>query len=229
MLRTLLIFAVLMSAKTFSRVFYRHHLRWIGETPEDPWADLRLVVLLNHTSLFEWLFAGPVPNRFLWRTARHAVIPVADKTLKRPVVGTFFRMVGQNVVSVTRKPDESWRQLLQRVDPKGMVIILPEGRMKRESGFDLEGRPLTVRGGVADVFEGLREGRMLIAYSGGLHHIQVPGQRLPRLFKDIYLSIENLDIATYRAKLASDTSVRPVKQRMKDDLERRKGLWAVPF
>ena len=228
-MRTLLTFTVLMAAKTFSRVFFRHHVRWIGPTPDDPWADLRLVILLNHTSLFEWLFAGSAPNRFLWRTAKHAVIPVADKTLRRPIVGPFFSMVGQNVVPITRKPDESWKQLLQRVDPEGMVIILPEGRMKRESGLDEQGRPMTVRGGVADVFEGLPEGRMLMAYSGGLHHVQVPGQRLPRLFKHLHLSIENLDITTYRQRLTADSSARPVKQRMKDDMERRKALWALPF
>ena len=227
--RTLLIYIVLLAAKSFSRLFYRHHLRWIGTPPDDPWADLRLVVILNHTSLFEWLFTGSVPNRFLWRTARHAVIPVADKTLARPVIGRFFRLVGQHVVPVTRKADESWRQLLQRVDPKGMVIILPEGRMKRQSGLDMEGRPMTVRGGVADIFEGLSEGRMLFAYSGGLHHIQAPGEQLPRLFKHIHLSIENLDVIEYRQKLERDSSVRPVKQRMKVDLERRKALWAVPF
>lgn len=229
MLRTVLIFAVLMAAKTFSRVFYRHHVRWIGETPEDPWADLRLVVLLNHTSLFEWLFAGSAPNRFLWRTAKNAVIPVADKTLERPIVGPFFRLVGQHVVSITRKADETWKQLLERVDPQGMVIILPEGRMARENGLDLDGRPLTVRGGVADIFEALPGGRMLIAYSGGLHHIQVPGQRLPKLFRDIHLTIENLDIGAYRHRLREAGSGRPVKQRMKDDLERRKALWAVKF
>jgi 1-acyl-sn-glycerol-3-phosphate acyltransferase len=154
---------------------------------------------------------------------------VADKTLARPVIGRFFRLVGQHVVPITRKADESWRQLLERVDPNGMVIILPEGRMKRHGGLDVEGRPMTVRGGVADILEGLSEGRMLIAYSGGLHHIQVPGQRLPKLFKDIHLSIENLDIVEYRHELEQDTSVRPVKQRMKDDLERRKAHWAVPF
>jgi 1-acyl-sn-glycerol-3-phosphate acyltransferase len=228
-LRTLLTFCVLLAAKLFSDAFYRHHLRWIGDTPADPWADLRLVILLNHTSLFEWLFAGSVPVRFLWRIAHHAVIPVADKTLNRPLIGRFFRLLGKNVVSITRKPDETWRQLLRSIDTQGMVIILPEGRMKRETGLDLDGQPLTVRGGVADILEDLPEGRMLIAYSGGLHHIQVPGQRLPKLFKAIHLSIENLDIAAYRAHLEANLRGQALKQRMKDDLEARKARWAGPF
>jgi len=227
--RTLLAFSVLLAAKLFSRSFYRHRIRWVAPTPDDPWADLRLVIILNHTSLFEWLFAGSTPNRFLWRTARHGVIPVADKTLNRPVVGRFFRILGQHVVPVTRRPDESWEQLLQRIDPEGMVIILPEGRMKRQSGLDSEGRPVTVRGGIADILRGLSDGRMLIAYSGGLHHVQVPGQSLPKLFKSIHLSLETIDIADYRAELASDPLQRNLKQRVKDDMERRKALWASSF
>lgn len=233
-MRTLFIFTVLMGAKILSRLFYRHRIRWVDPVPEDRWGDLRLVILLNHTSLFEWLFAGSVPNRFLWRTARHGVIPVADKTLNRPLVGRFFKTVGQHVVSITRKPDESWKQLLDRVDPDSMVIILPEGRMKRADGLDNHGNPMTVRGGVADIMEGIPEGRMLIAYSGGLHHIQVPGERLPRLFKSIYLTIENLDIQDYRATLEEGiqeegTQEGGIKVVMKDDLERRKALWVKTF
>ncbi len=229
MLRAIIPFTVLASAHLFSRVFYRHHLRWIGSTPEDPWADIRLVVLLNHTSLFEWLFAGTVPLRFLWSLANHGVIPVADKTLNRPIVGPFFRLLGRNVVSVTRKPDETWEQLLKSADEHGMVLILPEGRMKRATGLDAHGQPLTVRGGVADILRAIPEGRMLMAYSGGLHHIQVPGQKLPNLFKPIYLSIENLDLAEYRAGLDGDLQGQSLKQRMKEDMERRKAMYAVPF
>jgi 1-acyl-sn-glycerol-3-phosphate acyltransferase len=227
--KTVLIFTVLLVVKAFSRLFYRHHVRWVKPTPDDAWTDIRLVVLLNHTSLFEWLFAGSVPNRFLWRIASHAVIPAADKTLRRPVVGRFFRMLGQHVVPITRKPDESWRQLLERVDPKGMVIILPEGRMMRADGLDSEGRPMTVRGGVADILEGIPEGRMLYGYSGGLHHIQVPGQTLPKLFRGLDLTIENLEIPEYRAILLGQADGRSFKQAMKDDMERRRDLWATPF
>lgn len=228
-MRTLVTFGILLTLKGFSRLFYRNRVRWIGDPPSDPWADVRLVVLLYHTSLFEWLYAGAVPNRFLKRIAEHAVIPAADKTIDRPLVGHFFRLLGQHVIPISRKPDESWRQVLEQVDPEGMVIILPEGRMLRANGLDAHGKPLTVRGGVADILEAIPEGRMIIAYSGGLHHVQVPGQGFPKLFKPIYLTLENLDIARYRRQLAPEPAGRSRKEAMKADLERRKGLWAAPF
>ena len=65
-----------------------------------------------------------------------------------------------------------------------MVIILPEGRMKRENGLDLHGNPMNVRGGIADILLAMKQGRMLIAYSGGLHHVQFPGG-VPRIFKTV--------------------------------------------
>jgi 1-acyl-sn-glycerol-3-phosphate acyltransferase len=230
-MRTLLSFLVLLSIKLLSRLFYLYRMRWVDPVPEKRWADIRLIVLLNHTSLFEWLFAGSVPIRFLWRIARHAVIPAAQKTLDRPVVGLFFRLLARHVIPITRRPDESWRQVLDRVDPQGMVLILPEGRMMRPTGLDLEGHPMTIKGGVADILDGIPEGRLLCAYSAGLYHVQVPGQKLPRLFRRIEMSFENLDIVEYKQALnvigARDGLT--FKQAMKADMERRKQLWAKPF
>ena len=40
---------------------------------------------------------------------------------------------------------------------------------------------------------------IVIAYSGGLHHVQVPGEGLPKLFKTIKLNLEAFDIADYKA------------------------------
>jgi len=227
--RTWLIFTVLMVAKTFSRIFYLHRLRWVEPVPEQPWNDLRLVVLLNHTSLFEWLFVGSVPNSFLWRTARHGVIPAAEKTLYRPLVGRFFKLLGQHVIPITRRADETWQQVLNRVDAEGMVIILPEGRMKRATGLDIDGRPMTVKGGVADILEATPTGRMLYAYSAGLHHIQVPGQKLPKPFRRLELTVETLDIPEYRAEIEANRNGQSFKQTMKNDMERRKALWARSF
>ena len=68
--------------------------------------------------------------------------------------------------------------MLRQIDPDAMVLILPEGRMKRATGLDSEGKPMTVRGGIADILETIGEGRMLLAYSGGLHHVQAPGRAL---------------------------------------------------
>ena len=120
-----------------------------------------------------------------WRLARHGVVPIAKKTSDRAVVGRFYNLVAQRVISITRERDETWSEVLRQIDPDAMVLILPEGRMKRANGLDAQGKPMTVRGGIADIVETMGDGRMLLAYSGGLHHIQVPGQGLPRLFKTI--------------------------------------------
>ena len=76
--------------------------------------------------------------------------------------------------------------------------------MKRATGLDSEGREMTVRGGIADILDVLPDGRMLAVYSGGLHHIQVPGERLPTPFKKIYCRMEMIDIPTYKEDLKRD-------------------------
>ena len=78
--RSILVFTMLTLLKYASKVFYRHDFAFIGPTPQDPWADIRLVAFLNHTSLFEPVFLGAVPARFIWRLAAHGVVPAADKT-----------------------------------------------------------------------------------------------------------------------------------------------------
>ncbi len=201
MFRDLFVFTLLLTLKVFARTFYRIRMEWIHDPPPEPWRHLRLVAILNHTSLFEPLFAGGTPNHFLWRLAHHGLIPVAKKTTDRAVVGTFFRLIAKNVVPITRARDESWKQVLARIDPDAMVGILPEGRMKRANGLDSEGRQMSVRGGIADILESVGEGRMLLAYSGGLHHVQIPGQRFPRLFQTIRMRLEVVEISEYRSDL----------------------------
>ena len=102
-----------------------------------------------------------------------------------------------------------------------MVVIAPEGRMKRRDGLDADGSPMTVRGGVADLLEHLKGGRMLIAYSGGLHHVQAPGQRLPRLFKTLRMRVQSLDISTYSRMIAISAG-EPFKQAVIADLQIRR-------
>lgn len=221
-----LIFLVLLKAKLFAHLFYRHSARWVGEVPEERWDEIRLIVLLNHTSLFEWLYIGVAPWRLVWQIAAHGVVPVADKTLKRPFVGRFFSLVAQHVVPISRKPDESWRQLLESVnDPKATVLILPEGRMKRASGLDAEGRPMTVRGGVADIMRGMDRGRILFGYMAGLHHVQIPGQRFPRLFRRLEMTLEAVDLEDYKRVIGPDLGPRTFKREIKRDLEERKARW----
>ncbi|MGZ5443458.1 MAG: 1-acyl-sn-glycerol-3-phosphate acyltransferase [Thermoanaerobaculia bacterium] len=223
--RSLLVFNMLTMLKALSKVFYRHDFAFIGPTPPDPWADVRLVAFLNHTSLFEPVFLGSVPARFIWRLAAHGVVPAADKTTDRPLVGIVFRFVAHHVIAITRQRDDTWFQVLQKIDPKSMVVIAPEGRMKRENGLDLNGRPMSVRGGIADILSAVKEGRMLIAYSGGLHHVQVPG-KFPRIFKTVRLRVENLDIAEYIADINRRGGEEEFKKNVMKDLDWRRDRYA---
>jgi hypothetical protein len=70
--------------------------------------------------------------------------------------------------------------------------------MKRPGGLDKNGKPMTVRGGIADIIAGLDSGMMLVCYSGGLHHVQAPGEHFPSLFKTIKMNLELIDIAEYK-------------------------------
>ncbi|HUP45324.1 MAG TPA: 1-acyl-sn-glycerol-3-phosphate acyltransferase [Thermoanaerobaculia bacterium] len=214
-------FSLLIFLKYLSKIFYRHDFSFIGATPADPWHDIRLVAFLNHTSLFEPVFLGAVPNRFIWRLAAHGVVPAADKTTDRPLVGLIFRFVAHHVIPITRERDQTWFAVLQRIDPKSMVVLAPEGRMKRANGLDLHGKPMTVRGGIADIMSAVKEGRMLLAYSGGLHHVQVPG-KLPRIFRTVRMRVENLNLAGYVAERTREGGPENFKKVVMRDLDRRR-------
>lgn len=224
-MRSYIVFMVLFLVKVFARIFYRLEWKFIGDVPPEPWRRHRLVAILNHTSLYEALFAGICPNHFLWRLARHGVVPIAKKTSDRALVGRFYNLVAARVVSITRERDETWSQVLQQIDPDAMVLILPEGRMKRANGLDADGKPMTVRGGIADIIETMGEGRMLLAYSGGLHHVQVPGQTFPKLFKPVRMNLEVVDIVSYRnARMEEGGGPRGFRRAVATDLERRRDL-----
>lgn len=219
--RSIIVFTLLLVLKYLSKIFYTHDFAFIGPTPRDPWKSIRLVAFLNHTSLFEPVFLGGVPNRFIWRIAAHGVVPAADKTTDRPLVGLIFRFVAHHVIAVTRERDHTWFEVLQKIDPRSMVVIAPEGRMKRETGLDLHGNPMTVRGGIADILLAIGEGRMLLAYSGGLHHVQIPG-KVPRLFKTVRMRIENLEIAGYIAEQMAKGGAEQFKRNVMRDLDQRR-------
>ena len=74
---------------------------------------------------------------------------------------------------------------LPRVDPSGALE-----------------RRKPVRAGIADIIEALPDGRILMVYSGGLHHIQAPGELLARPFKTILCRFEMIDIAGFKRDLA---------------------------
>jgi len=221
-MRARLVYCLLLIIKAVSRLLYCFDIKWIDQVPLAPWSDLRLVVFLNHTSLYEPLFVGWFPNHFLKRIAYHGMMPVADKALKRPVMGYFFNLVAHKVVAITRMNDDTWQAVIDQTTSNDMVVIMPEGRMMRKNGLDKHGQPMTVRGGVADLLLAIPRGRMLLTYSGGLHHVQVPGERFPRLFKALRMRLQTIDIATYRRKIMEQAGRQGFKQAVARDLENRR-------
>lgn len=224
-MRSYIVFLLLFSIKVAAKAFCRVRLEWLRET-DDPWAGLRVLALLNHTSLFEPVFLAIVPSRVLWQLATHGVVPVADKTAARPVLGRLFLLIAKHVVPVTREKDDTWEQVLRQVaDPEALLIILPEGRMMRRTGLDLQGNPMTIRGGIADILRAMPDGRLFIGYSGGLHHIQTPGERFPRPFRSAWLGAEVVDIEEYRVALGGSECAETFKGAVIEDLTRRRDAY----
>ena len=215
---------VLRLLKLWSRIFYRCEFEWMGEVPTPPWDDLRIVTVMNHTSLYEWLWSGGLPDHFLKRIATRGHVPVADKTISRPFLGVFLRLLSPHMIAITREPDHTWQAVIDRLDDNSMVIIFPEGRMKRANGLDKHGKPMTARGGIADVLTAIPSGRMLIAYSGGLHHVQSPGQKLPRLFRTIRMALEFVDIEEYRNAMLARDCAGGFRQAVREDLDARRDV-----
>lgn len=222
-MRRYAVLLLLLLVKYASRVLYRARLEWVRGPPADPWADLRILAMLNHTSLFEPIYAALAPNRLLWQIAAHGVVPVARKTTDRRLVGRFFGFVAHQVVPITRERDHTWSDVMSRVeDPRALVVILPEGRMMRRTGLDSHGRPMTVRGGIADIIRAVPSGRMLLAYSGGLHHVHAPGDSFPRFFRRIHLCAEVVEIEEYRRTLLETAGEEGFKGVVIEDLTRRR-------
>lgn len=217
-MRRILAFLILVIVKILSSIFYRGHYLYLG-SKITPWKDLKLIIFLNHTSLYEPIFIQVVPFSYLWQLSAYFTIPVADITIERPIVGNFFKLMIPNMVVTNRKNDGSWSQFISSIKTRDVVLILPEGRMKRPNGLDKFGRPMSVRGGVADLILGLEDGEMLIALSGGLHHVQIPGQFIPKIFKNIYMNFEFLNIKEYKNSFSG--SSREKKLAIVEDLQKR--------
>lgn len=227
MIRPMISASMAFSVKLVSRVFYRFETEWVKPPVEKkPWKDVRLFVLLNHTSLYEPLLFGSFPNVFLWQGSRRAVIPEADKTLKRPLVGKFFKFLTPKTVCITRKRDDSWEKFKNTISEKSMVAIFPEGRMMRRNGLDSNGKPMSVKGGIADVLSQIREGKMIVAYSGGLHHIQAPGELLPKVFKKISVRYESIKIEDYIESMKAKGG--DFKKQVISDMEERISQYCPP-
>lgn len=185
-------------------LFYRFEQQWLSTEDKSQWSEVNLIIFLNHTSLFEPLFIRLAPFSFLWRMAKNLVVPGADITLDRPIVGKLYRTLIPGCIPITRQKDQSWDNFLNHVGNEKVNAILPEGRMKRRSGLDKTGQPMDVRGGVVDMLNRLDKGKILFVYSGGLHHIQAPGDKFPKLFKTIKVNMEIVDLVRYKQQFSDD-------------------------
>ena len=196
-------FTLLCCVKLLCRLFYRYDLTFLSDEHFSAFPQVKVVAFLNHTSLFEPLFLGLVPISILWRlSGDDLLIPGADITLDdRAIVGKIYHALLPGLVSITRKKDHSWAHFMGMVDEEKLVIILPEGRMKRRSGLDKFGKQMTVRGGIADILKQKQNGKICFVYSGGLHHVQAPGDKKIKLFKTIRANAEIMDIAVYKKSL----------------------------
>ncbi len=207
-MQKIIAFLILSGVKTFAHLFYRGNFKWLGDVPNEPWKEARLFVFMNHTSLFEPLFIRILPYSYIWHLVGHMNVPGADITLNRPLVGRFWKLMMPNIASVTRKKDSSWDQYLNSIKPDSIILIAAEGRMKRPNGLDKFGKTMTIRGGTADIIETLPAGKMILCLSGGLHHIQSPGQFIPKIFKEISMNLIYLDIQEYKNRFSENSRER---------------------
>jgi hypothetical protein len=66
---------------------------------------------------------------------------------------------------------------------------------------------------------------MLIAYSGGLHHVQIP-DHLPRIFKTVRMRLENVELSQYIAEMTALGGEENFKRSVREDLDRRRDTHA---
>lgn len=196
-------FCLIFVIKHLAMLLFRFKFKWLSPMKRKDWSEVKLIVLLNHTSLFEPVFLRAAPNHFIWRLAKHFTIPGADKTWQRPMVGRFFKLLLPGAISISRTRDESWDKFMHEALNNAIVGILPEGRMRRRNGLDTKNRPMSIKYGVADIIAQLEGGKILFVYSGGLHQIQAPGEKKVRLFRTVRAKFEVVDLDDYKARLVA--------------------------
>ncbi len=182
---------------------------------------MRLILIVNHTSLVEFVFATVMPNKFLWRMARRLVFPVADSSLKKPQ-GKMLKFFAPRVASLSRKRDDTWHHFVDQLESDSILIFMPEGRMKRPNGLDKDGKPMTVKAGICDLLPKFSGENMIIAYSGGLHHVMAPGQSFPRPFRRLSVNLECVNVDEYLASFADIQDDRARRRAICQDLENRR-------
>ncbi len=195
--RRTFVFLVLASLKTLGHLFYTFSISYDKQHTID-WRKIKLIAFINHTSLFDLLLVCVFPYSFLWEAAERTMTPIAEKTLKRPFVGLIFKNLNAKQFSVSQKRDSSWDSFLNAIDHQSIVALFPEGRMARKNGLDKHGNPMTIKSGIVDILQKQNDGCMLLVHSQGMHHIQSPGQQIPRIFQKITIALETLTIESYK-------------------------------
>jgi 1-acyl-sn-glycerol-3-phosphate acyltransferase len=214
-------FLLLCLVKCICFPLYRFQYRWLSDDGFDQVKEVRLLVFLNHTSLWEPIFVGGVPLNVLWRLSGDLLAPGADITLNdRAIVGRIYHSLFPGLIPISRNRDESWSEFMNLVDEDTLVAILPEGRMMRRNGLDKHGNPMTVRGGVADILQKKHSGKVMFVYSGGLHHIQAPGDKLPKIFQAIKANLEMMDIQDYK-ELIEPIDGKDFREKVVKDMQSR--------
>ena len=212
-------FLILLFLKVSCHILYKTQIKLIN-SKKIPWKNIKLIVLLNHTSLFEFIFITILPVKYLWTLSKDLVMPVADITYDRFFVGNFLKQLAPHVVRISRKRDNTWSDFLNKIDTN--ILIFPaEGRMRRRGGLDKDGKPLSVRGGLVDVLPKYIKDKFLIVYSHGLHHVHAPGDRFPKLFKRISASLEVVNVANYCKNFKIDEDILN-KAAIQCDLDHRR-------
>ncbi|TRX56988.1 1-acyl-sn-glycerol-3-phosphate acyltransferase [Thalassomonas sp. M1454] len=213
-------FFFLVLCKFLAKLFYRFDQHWYSSHQDDDWKQVKVIIILNHTSLFEPIFLRSIPISLLWQLSKHLTLPAAQETLKRPIVGRILKALVPKCIPISRKYDQSWDDFLDQITNDSILAIMPEGRMKRINGLDKHGKAMDIKRGVVDILSKVEQGNVLFVYSGGLHHVQAPGNRLPRLFKKIKVNFEIIDLEVYKQSFYHlDNSV--YQQSIISDLEHR--------
>lgn len=219
--RPLIGFTIVMFIRLVSKMFWRLEWKWINPPVDekDVWTRGKVMVLMNHTSLYEPLFSPVMPVKFTWNFISRMAAPAADDTLNRPIVGAFWKLMIPRATAISRKRDDTWSLFMDQIAHDSMIVIAPEGRMKRPNGLDKHGNKMTIKSGIVDILSRELSGTMVLFYSGGLHHVQAPGETFPRPFQKIKMNLEWFDIQEYKKRFSADPVV--FKEQVLADLQER--------
>ncbi|MBC62560.1 MAG: hypothetical protein CMP11_08890 [Zetaproteobacteria bacterium] len=211
-------FLFISFVKICQKIFYPTKVTWVNNR-KAVWDNVPLVVVLNHTSLFEFIYAGILPFSYIKKISSHLIAPVAKETSDKWFMGFLFKLMAPKPIPISRKKDESWQYFLDQICARDIMIFLPEGRMKRLNGFDKHGKKMTVRGGIVEVLKRYQGREMMFVYSGGLHHVLPPGKTIPRLFKRLSVKLESIKVSEYLEKFKNDINI---KKSICLDMEKRR-------